>query len=204
MVKPPQMLQRVAQAMQASGLVERALPSSKGNEPQGQLQTYRTEIFAYFTVVGGTQLLYSAENWVRIKIEPQTAGPIAVGTRASLTPVLGGGGITLSDGDSYQAYLAKGTRFYIASESVNRVNVTVEPVPWLEQLDKNQQAASEGLRAAIMSAASSIVAAIAALRSGAPAPSSGAPGHVDGRVTRAPSPSTEVRAPRRSPFPFSR
>ena len=35
----------------------RALPDAKGGEPQKQLQTYRTEVYDYFTEPGGTRLL---------------------------------------------------------------------------------------------------------------------------------------------------
>lgn len=134
----------------------RALPSSKGGETPQQLQTYRTEIFTFFTEPGIQTTLYSAENWVRMKLTLQTAGPVAVGTRAELLPILSGKGVLLDTNVEYKVYLAKGTRFYIASGAVNRVTVTVEPIPLLEQLSGEIRA----IGAAIGSAAGSIVGGV--------------------------------------------
>jgi len=114
---------------------QRALPDSKGGEEPKSLQTYRTDISTYFTPVGGTHLLYGAENWVTIKLILETAGPVSVGTAAALTPVLSGKGISLVTGVPYERVLSKGVRFYIASETLNRVQVSIEPIPWLEQMD---------------------------------------------------------------------
>lgn len=152
--------------------LQRALPDSKGGEVPKQLQTYRTDAYTYFTEVGGTRQLYSAENWVRIKLMLQTAGPVAVGTSASLTPVLSGRGIILSPNVPFETYLPKGARFYISAGSVNRVNVTIEPVPWLEQL--SGEIAHVG--AAVGGAAAAIVQGLASvLRAGAsPKPTSSA------------------------------
>jgi hypothetical protein len=145
--------------------VDRAMPDSKGSETPKQLQTYRTEIYSYFTEsTSETQLLYSAENWVKIKLALQTAGPVAVGTVASLAPALSGRGILLDPDVPFEAFLAKGTRFYITSETVNRVNVTIEPVPWLEQIDEDSVNAQNGVRKAVMDIGHSIVNAVNALR----------------------------------------
>ncbi len=144
---------------------ERMLPSSKGSETPQQLQTYSTEIFSYFTEsTNETQLLYSAENWVKIKLSLQTTGPVAVGTKEQLTPVLSGAGILLDTGVEFEAYLAKGTRFYITSQTVNRVNVTIEPIPWLEQLDADNVRVQTGVREMVRSGSLAIVNAIKALR----------------------------------------
>lgn len=123
-----------AEMTSANKELARALPDAKGGETQKQLQTYRTEVFDYFTEPGGTKLLYSAENWVRIKLTLQTAGPVTVGTRATLEPILSGKGRLLDTDVEWQVFLARGSRIFIASGAVNRVSVTVEPVPWLEQI----------------------------------------------------------------------
>ena len=152
----------------------RALPDSKGGETPKYLQTYRTEVYSYFTNGSGvSELFYSAENWVRIKLTLETAGPVAVGTAANVAPVLSGKGRLLDTGVEYEVYIAKGTRFYIVSESINRVSVTIEPVPWFEQISGEIVAAAGILSRGIAAAASSIVAALGQLRSGAaPTPSS--------------------------------
>lgn len=112
----------------------RALPDSKGGEVPKQLETYRTEVYTYFTTPGPTTLFYSAESWVRLKLTLETAGPVAVGQRATLDPVISGKGRLLGTNEEFEVTLAKGTRFYIASGSVNRVSVTIEPIPFLEQI----------------------------------------------------------------------
>jgi hypothetical protein len=138
--KPPSTYSNIAASLTSPNKeAARALPSSKGGEPQGQLQTYRTAIYSYFTVVDPaepTKLLYNAENWVRIKLELQTAGPVAVGTLPNLAPLLGGGGRLLPTNQEREFFLPRGTRIYIMAQSVNRVSVTIEPIPWLEQISE--------------------------------------------------------------------
>lgn len=95
----------------------------------------RTEIYTYFTQVGETRLLYSSSaNWVRIIMQLETAGPVAVGQREELTPVLSGKGILLPTGEDYTFVLPPNARLFITSESINRVKFTVEPIPWLQQI----------------------------------------------------------------------
>lgn len=153
---------------------DRALPSSKGGETPLAQQMYRTDIATYFTEsTDKTQLLYSAENWVRVKLELKTSGPVAIGTSATLTPVLSGKGVLLETDELYEAYLAKGTRLYITSQTVNRVNVTVEPIPWLEQMNADNVNAEAGVRAAVLSVGGQIVQLLSQL-AGAMAPGSSA------------------------------
>jgi hypothetical protein len=148
----------------ASKEVERALPRSKGGETPLQLQTYVTEAYTYFTQADGkSHLLYSAENWVKIKLELETAGPVAVGTAANITPVLGGRGILLDDDELYEVVLPRGTRFYITSEATNRVSVTIEPIPWLEQLDADTVASLAGVQVAINQMNDNLMAALGTL-----------------------------------------
>ena len=163
------MIARVSNELaQKSKTAEIALPDSKGGETPKQLQTYRTDIYTYFTEsTSETQLLYSAENWVKIKLALQTAGPVAVGTIASLAPVLSGHGILLDpDAEPFEAFLPKGTRFYITSETVNRISVTIEPVPWLEQIDLDNIASQNGTRNAVISIGRDIVNALGNLLQG--------------------------------------
>lgn len=150
----------------------RALPDSKGAETPKQLQTYRTWVTTFFTLGSiESELLYSAENWVRIRVSLQTAGPVAIGTVSEIVPVLSGKGIILDpDNDPWEAVLPKGARVYIASETVNRIDVTVDPIPWLEQMDLDVVKTQNDIRDAVGKIGADIVAAIAALRSNAPMP----------------------------------
>ena len=96
-----------------------------------------TEIYTYFTIPDGrTKLLYSAENWVRIELQLETAGPVAVSTRQDVSPVLSGKGILLPPtlDLSIDFVLPKGDRVFIVAEAVNRVKFIVEPIAWQEQI----------------------------------------------------------------------
>ena len=127
-----------------------------------------TEIYTYFTNADGrSKLLYSAEGWVRIELALETAGPVSVGTRENLTPVLTGLGILLEpDGEPVEFVMPKGDRLYIAAESINRVKFIVEPIPWLQQILGELQSGFGGIKG-IMGAA--------LRRKKAPAPQKGDP-----------------------------
>lgn len=118
-----------------SAEVARALPDSKGGEEPKDLQRWRTQMFEMFTTtLGQSQQFYAADQWVRLQVMLETAGPVAIGTAAEITPVLSGKGRLLTTDVPYEVYLPKGSRAYYAAENVNRVAVTIEPIPWMEQL----------------------------------------------------------------------
>lgn len=157
-----------AQLASSSKEAARALPDAKGGETPFQLQAFRTDVSSYFTFADGqTHLVYSAENWVRVKITLETAGPVSVGTAAELAPVLGGRGRLLNTGVEYEVYLARGTRFYVVSDTVNRLSLTIEPIPWLEQMTADIVGAVVGVASTVNLVGRAIVAAI---RGSSPAP----------------------------------
>ena len=99
------------------------------------------ETYTYFTKIPtggadpGTQLLYTADRaWVKLTLTLETAGPVSVGQSANLLPVLGGVGVLLPSGTPLSWTLAKGNKFYIASTSINRVKVQIEPFAWLQAI----------------------------------------------------------------------
>jgi hypothetical protein len=94
-----------------------------------------TEIYTYFTQIGESRLLYSANFWCTIKLTLETAGPVAAGTRENLVPVLSGKGVLLTTDEDEEWVLAKGDRIFITAESVNRVKVIIEPLPTGDILD---------------------------------------------------------------------
>jgi len=150
-----------AQLASSSKEAARALPDSKGGETPLQLQAFRTDISSYFTFADGqTHLVYSAENWVRVKVTLETAGPVSVGTSQEISPVLGGRGRLLNTGQEYEAYLARGTRFYVASDTVNRLSLTIEPIPWLEQMTADLVGAVGNVAATVAAVGTAIVRAI--------------------------------------------
>lgn len=95
-----------------------------------------TDIFTYFTKTTGlTELLYSAETWVQVTLELETAGPVAIGTRQGLAPVLSGRGVLLTTGEDEKWILPRGDRLFVISESINRVKVSIQPIAYGEKFD---------------------------------------------------------------------
>ena len=106
------------------------VPSLNAGEGQN-----RTTIYTYFTKPGPTEILYPGDRlWARVKLELETAGPVVVGSAESLLPITSGKGQRLTTGDEIEFVISKGSRIYIAATGVNRVKVTIEPIPWLEQM----------------------------------------------------------------------
>lgn len=98
----------------------------------------KTDIQTFITsppTNGEATILYNGDRiWARITLVLETAGPVVVGNKSGLFPVLSGKGILLITDEPVSFDIAKGTRLYIASESVNRVKFTTAPLPWLEMI----------------------------------------------------------------------
>jgi hypothetical protein len=47
--------------------------------------------------------------------------------------VLSGKGMRLETGVPLSFFIAKGTRLWVATTSINRVKRVIQPIPWLEQ-----------------------------------------------------------------------
>jgi hypothetical protein len=96
-----------------------------------------TFIDTYFTkvpVVGQpTEIVYNGDRlWARVTLTLETAGPVAIGNMASITPVLSGKGQLLETDVPVAMFIAKGTKLYIAAAGINRIKRVIEGVPWLE------------------------------------------------------------------------
>jgi hypothetical protein len=98
----------------------------------------QTDIYTYFTKAGETRLLTSAKRWTLVRLTLENAGPVAIGTKQTITPVLSGKGRLLPTGEEIQFTLAPGNRLFIAAEAVNRVSVTIEPIAYLDQIYQHQ------------------------------------------------------------------
>jgi hypothetical protein len=99
----------------------------------------RSEFSTYFTkipVMGEpTPVLYSGDRlWADVTLTLETAGPVAVGNRSQITPVLSGRGILLETGVPLTFRIAKGSKIYIAATAVNRLKMFIQPIPWQEQI----------------------------------------------------------------------
>lgn len=103
---------------------------------QGENKTYTQTFFTQIPATGqGAQIIYNGDRiWGDVTLELETAGPVAVSTLADIFPVLSGKGILLDTGLPQTFRVAKGNRLYVAATSVNRIKVTVAPVPWLETI----------------------------------------------------------------------
>ena len=109
---------------------------------------HHTDIFTYFSVPDGeSKLLYTAEEWMRIELVLETAGPVAVSTRQDVAPVLSGKGVLLApSGEPLNFTLPRGDRLFIAAEAINRVKVIIEPIPWLEKILMRMESGFSGLK----------------------------------------------------------
>jgi len=122
-----------------SALGSRAVAQAPEPSPEVGAGNNRLQIFTYFTkaTVPGQQpaILYNGDRlWTRLTLTLETAGPVAIGQSSQINPVLSGKGELLATGVPTPITLAKGNMIYIASTSVNRVKVQIEPLPWLEQI----------------------------------------------------------------------
>jgi hypothetical protein len=138
-------LKQISQGLKTGGEFGRAVPGAtqaqviQDSTPGAQTPVIptasgRTEMFTHFTTPGTDFLLYQAESWVKLRFILETAGPVAIGTRDSISPVLSGKGILLSTGVEFSFYVGRGARVTISSTAINRVSFIVEPIPWLEQI----------------------------------------------------------------------
>lgn len=74
-------------------------------------------------------------RWTLARITLQTAGGnVVIGFRQDLNPPGSGKGRQLVVGELVEIYVPPGQRLYYASDSVQRVAVSIEPVPWLQQI----------------------------------------------------------------------
>jgi hypothetical protein len=137
-------MQRLAKELRAPGEVGRAIP---GNV-QAHMQTVtpktaavappvaqgRSEISTYFTTPGQNSLLYQAESWVYLNLTLIDAGPVAVGTREDLAPVLSGKGGLLVQNETFRFPVRAGQRVFLTANTVSRVRMSIEPAPYGEQI----------------------------------------------------------------------
>lgn len=140
-------LRKIAAELQQPGEFGRAVPGNeqaaieKGiapgvteEKPAIPAATGRVDMSTYFTKpTGRSEVLYRAESWVRIRLMLETAGPVSVGSRDNVTPVLSGAGILLPINVEITFPMTQGNRIFIAATAINRVRVIIEPIPWEEQ-----------------------------------------------------------------------
>lgn len=112
------------------------------------------QIFTYITKpTGKTDTLYNADRaWARVTLTLTTAGPVAVGQLADLGTLTGGQGMLLQTGVPTDLNIAKGNRVFVVANAVNRVNVVVAPIPWLEVITGCVMAIATAMGASVANA----------------------------------------------------
>lgn len=167
-----------------SGEIARALPDSKGGEEPKDLQRWRADASTLFTTtIGESVNFYNADQWVKLKLELETAGNVSIGIgRSDILPVLSGKGRLLSTAKEWEIFLPKGTRCYYAATSANRIGMTIEPIPWMEQLSMEIQRVAQ----ATISSAQTLMQALTGQKPAQPMPAPSLPASLqrDTRLSR--------------------
>lgn len=110
------------------------LPKPKVPSEDQRAGNYGTKTATFFTKPGVISILHAADSpWVQVTMVLETAGPVAFSTAADFS-VTSGTGIQLTTGVERKVTIAKGSRLYITSTTVNRISYIVEPVAWAEQI----------------------------------------------------------------------
>jgi len=118
----------------------------------------RIRLSTYFTkTIPATDILYTGDRmWAKVTLTLETAGPVAVGDAADLSPVLSGKGQLLETNVPTTFDVAKGNKLYIAATSINRVKVEIAPYPWLETITGLAASIVNAIRGTVSTAGSTI------------------------------------------------
>ena len=138
-------IREIAAGLRAPGELGRAIPgvakaqaqraaAAKEGPSQVPEAEGRTSISTYFTKPGGDFVLYEADSWAWVNVMLLDAGPVDVGTRDKISPVNSGKGGALVTNQNFRFPVRKGERVYITANAINRVRLTIEPVPFGEQV----------------------------------------------------------------------
>jgi hypothetical protein len=112
------------------GSVQSPSPTIAGAELTTEIYTF----FARPSTDGQLPVIYNGDRQAAVVILTlETAGPVAVSTKQQILPTLSGKGQLLETGVPLAFNLSKGNRIWVATTSLNRIKVTIEPKLWLEQ-----------------------------------------------------------------------
>jgi hypothetical protein len=135
-----------------SQMLSRAVPTdpvTAGGVTQ-ESGNYSLSATMFLTAAGQISQLYSADRqWASLTLTLETAGPVEVSTQKDFLPFLSGKGQTLQTGVPLKFVVPRGSNVFIGAPSVNRVKVTVEPYPWLEQILASVSQAAATIAAAL-------------------------------------------------------
>jgi hypothetical protein len=139
---PPE-LKQLQNELRAPGEIGRAIPGKEqayrrdvkpGGVKAPPLATGGSEVSTRFTTPGENTLLYQAESWVYLNLTLIDAGPVSVGTRDNIAPVLSGKGGVLVQNEVFRFPVRKGQRVYMTANTVARVRLAIEAPPFGEQI----------------------------------------------------------------------
>ena len=134
-MKKPASPNRAPMSAQTPSELARAIPRENVPSPDQRTQNHHAEIYTYFAKPGETRRVYTGDRpWAIVTLTLETAGPVAVSTKQTITPVLSGKGALLRTGVPVAFTLARGDSLWIAATSVNRVSVSVTEAAWQEQI----------------------------------------------------------------------
>lgn len=117
-----------------SQIMDRAIPSPVTVGDGGQFSgSFITQAYTYVTPVGVTQIYAATLSWANLILTLETAGPVEVSEKSNFQ-LLSGQAQLLIQNVPMMFKVAKGNTMYVGSSAVNRVKVTTEPLPYLEQI----------------------------------------------------------------------
>ncbi len=132
-------VQRPGSKIGMTKLGDRAVAMAQPPSAEVGVGSNRLQVYTYFTKIPQPgeppPILYNGDRlWARVTLTLETAGPVAVGQASGITPVLSGKGQLLDTGEPMHFDVAKGSKLYIAATAPNRVKVSIQPLPWMEQI----------------------------------------------------------------------
>lgn len=93
------------------------------------------DVLTYFTEPDGqTKLVYSSDGWTKVTLALETPGPVAFGTKSDLGAVASGGGRLLPTNRDIELVMSPGTRLYFASDTIDRIAVQLQEIPFLAEI----------------------------------------------------------------------
>jgi len=116
----------------------RTVGSVQGPSPTMAGAELTTEVSTFFARPGADSqpvVIYNGDRQsARVILTLETAGPVIVGTKQQLYPITAGKGERLETNVPFAFSISKGNRLWVATTAISRIKVTIEPIPWAEQI----------------------------------------------------------------------
>lgn len=123
-----------------------AVPAIAPPQPNQVAGSYNVALNTFFTKANAISILYTADQaWVQLVLTLETAGPVEISSSPNFKPFLSGKAQALATNVPLLFSVPKGNKVYIGAPAVERVKVTIQPLPWLEQITGSAAAAAKAL-----------------------------------------------------------